>query len=274
VRDLHANMFSSLIPKMYSKAITTCTVRGGAGRNFAKVVSILYDDPVEGYPNEYSRSSVPKIESYPDQFGNPGQTAPSPNDASSFQDVKLFGSVSGELGLRQWLETNGHEYVVTADKDGTDSELESHLADAEIIISQPFWPAYMTAERIAKAPNLKMLLTAGVGSDHVDLEAACKHNITVTEVTYCNSISVAEHVVMMILSLVRNYIPSYNQVISGGWNIADCAQRAYDVEGMHVGTAVAAGRIGLAVLRRLKPFDCKLHYVGTSIYFFMSAWCT
>ncbi|MEO1381523.1 MAG: NAD-dependent formate dehydrogenase, partial [Pseudomonadota bacterium] len=62
-----------------------------------------------------------------------------------------------------------------------------------------------------------------------------------------------------ILSLVRNYIPSYNWVMKGGWNIADCVSRSYDLEGMHVGT-VAAGRIGLAVLRRLHPFDVKLHY--------------
>merc|ERR1711881_346561 len=48
-------------------------------------------------------------------------------------------------------------------------------------------------------------------------------------------------------------------VTGGGWNIADCVSRAYDVEGMTVGT-VAAGRIGLAVLRRMKPFDCKLAY--------------
>jgi formate dehydrogenase len=72
-------------------------------------------------------------------------------------------------------------------------------------------------------------------------------------------ISVAEHVVMMILGLVRNYIPSHQWVVKGGWNIADCVERSYDVEGMHVGT-VAAGRIGLAVLRRLKPFDMHLHY--------------
>lgn len=109
------------------------------------------------------------------------------------------------------------------------------------------------------APKLKMCVTAGIGSDHVDLEAACERNITVTEVTYCNSISVSEHVVMMILSLVRNYIPSYKQAAGGGWNIADCVSRSYDVEGMNIGT-VAAGRIGLAVLRRMKPFDCKLHY--------------
>ncbi len=64
---------------------------------------------------------------------------------------------------------------------------------------------------------------------------------------------------MMILALVRNYIPSYGWVIRGGWNIADSVERSYDLEGMNVGT-VAAGRIGLAVLKRLKPFDVKLHY--------------
>lgn len=77
--------------------------------------------------------------------------------------------------------------------------------------------------------------------------------------TYCNSISVAEHVVMTVLGLVRNFIPSHQIVLDGGWNIADAVKRSYDLEGMQVGT-VAAGRIGLAVLRRLAPFDVGLHY--------------
>jgi formate dehydrogenase len=140
-----------------------------------------------------------------------------------------------------------------------DSEFDRNLPDAEVVISQPFWPAYLTAERIAKAPELKLAITAGIGSDHVDLQAAIDHGITVAEVTYCNSISVSEHVVMMILALVRNYIPSYKIVVDGGWNIADAVSREYDLEGMQVGT-VAAGRIGSAVLRRLKPFDVGLHY--------------
>jgi len=148
---------------------------------------------------------------------------------------------------------------VTADKDGPSSVLEHELVDAEVVISQPFWPAYMTADRIAKAKKLKLIITAGIGSDHTDLQAAIAHKVTVAEVTFSNSISVAEHVVMMILSLVRNYIPSYEWVVKKGWNIADCVQRSYDLEGMVVGT-VGAGRIGLAVLRRLKPFDVKLHY--------------
>jgi formate dehydrogenase len=219
----------------------------------AKIICVLYDDPVDGYPPTYARDDIPKIETYPD-----GQTTPTPG-AIDFKPGELLGCVSGELGLRKFLEDAGHELIVTADKDGENSELDQHLPDAEVVISQPFWPAYLTAERIAKAPELKLAITAGIGSDHVDLQAAQEAGITVAEVTYCNSISVSEHVLMMILGLVRNYIPSYKTVVDGGWNIADCVSREYDLEGMQVGT-VAAGRIGTAVLRRLKPFEVGLHY--------------
>ena len=220
----------------------------------ATIVCVLYDDPVDGYPSSYARDDIPKLERYPG-----GQTIPSPQGID-FTPGQLLGSVSGELGLRPFLEGIGHTLVVTSDKDGADSVLDRQLVDgAEVVISQPFWPAYLTAERIAKAPNLKLSITAGIGSDHVDLQAAMDHGLTVTEVTYSNSISVSEHVVMAILALVRNYIPSYQWVVKDGWNIADCVQRSYDLEGMHVGT-VGAGRIGTAVLRRLKPFDVKLHY--------------
>lgn len=219
----------------------------------AHVLCVLYDDPIEGYPTSYPRDDIPSIAEYPG-----GQSAPMPR-AIDFTPGELLGSVSGELGLRTFLETAGHSLVVTADKDGPDSVFERELVEADVVISQPFWPAYLTAERIAKASKLKLAITAGIGSDHVDLQAAAAASITVAEVTYSNSISVSEHVVMMILALVRNYIPSHGWVVRGGWNIADCVKRSYDLEGMAVGT-VAAGRIGLAVLRRLKPFDVMLHY--------------
>jgi formate dehydrogenase len=219
----------------------------------SKVICVLYDDPIDGYPKSYARDDIPKLERYPG-----GQTLPTLRSID-FKPGVLLGSVSGELGLRKFLEKAGHTLVVTADKDGANSVLDRELPDAEIVMSQPFWPAYMTAERIGKANKLKLIVTAGIGSDHIDLQAAMDRGITIAEVTYCNSISVAEHVVMMILALVRNYIPSYQWVVAGGWNIADCVARSYDLEGMQVGT-VAAGRIGTAVLRRLKPFDVGLHY--------------
>lgn len=218
-----------------------------------KIVLVLYPDPVTGYPPVYARDSIPEITSYAD-----GTTTPSPS-GRDFTPGDLLGCVSGELGLRKFLEDRGHTLVVTSDKDGENCQLDQELKDAHYVISQPFYPAYITAERMANAPNLKGAITAGIGSDHVDLAAAQANNVDVSEVTFCNSISVSEHVVMMILGLVRNYMPSNQWIKDGGWNIADCVQRAYDVEGMKVGT-VASGRIGLAVLRRMHPFDCELHY--------------
>src|SRR6266699_2935953 len=223
------------------------------GTAMAKLVCVLYEDPVTGYPKTYARDDIPVIEGYPG-----GQTTPTPKSID-FRPGQLLGSVSGELALRKFLESQGHTLVVTADKDGPNSVFEKELVDADIVISQPFWPAYLTAERIAKAPKLRLAITAGIGSDHVDLQAAIDRGITVAEVTYSNSISVSEHVVMMILALVRNYLPAHQIVLDGGWNIADAVSRSYDLEGMQVGT-VGAGRIGSAVLRRLKPFEVGLHY--------------
>ncbi|PRT55325.1 Formate dehydrogenase [Wickerhamiella sorbophila] len=237
------------------------TATSAAARHFSstsrkgmKVLCVLYPDPVDGFPPHYLRESVPDISKYPD-----GQTAPNPK-AIDFTPGHLLGSVSGELGLRKFLEANGHELVVTSDKEGPNSVFEQELPTADVVISQPFWPAYLDADRISRAKNLKLALTAGIGSDHVDLDAANKAGITVAEVTYSNSNSVAEHTVMMILGLVRNYIPSHKWATEKrGWNIADCVAQSYDVEGMDVGV-IAAGRIGLRVLRLMKPFDVNLHY--------------
>jgi len=218
-----------------------------------KVLCILYDDPKGGMPSSYARDDLPKIEKYPD-----GMTLPTPKSID-FNPGELLGCVSGELGLRKFLEDAGHTLVVTSDKDGDGCTADKELVDADIVISQPFFPYYLTREKMETAPNLKMAITAGIGSDHVDLQAAMDRKVDVVEVTFCNSRSVAEHIVMMILSLVRDYHNQYKIIKDGGWNIADAVHRSYDLEGMHVGT-VAAGRIGLDALRKLKHFDVHMHY--------------
>ena len=218
-----------------------------------KILCVLYDDPKGGMPKRYPLNDLPKLDKYPD-----GMSLPSPK-GRDFTPGQLLGCVSGELGLRKFLESNGHEFIVTSSKDGPGNEADKHIVDADIVISQPFFPYYLTREKITTAKNLKMAITAGIGSDHVDLQAAMDNKIDVVEVTYCNSRSVAEHIVMMIISMVRDYHNQHRIVNEGGWNIADAVQRSYDVEGMHIGT-VAAGRIGLDALRKMKPFGVHLHY--------------
>lgn len=61
--------------------------------------------------------------------------------------------------------------------------LDQNLKDATVVITTPFHPAYMTRERIEASPALKLILTAGIGSDHIDLHAAADNGLTVAEVT-------------------------------------------------------------------------------------------
>jgi len=137
-------------------------------------------------------------------------------------------------------------------------ELEENLQDADVLITTPFWPVCVTREMMENVPNLKLILTAGVGSDPVDLAAAAERDITDAEQTASNVVSVAEHAVMCILNLVRNFVPQYNQVINGEWDIAGLAKRSYDLEGKTVGI-YGAGAIGQLVAMRLKPFDVKMY---------------
>lgn len=172
------------------------------------------------------------------------------------EEPRLLGTVENELGIRKYLESKGHEFIVTGDKEGNNSEFQKHIKDAEVLITTPFHPAYLTEDLVEKAKNLKLCVTAGVGSDHIDLNAAVKKNIEVLEVTGSNVVSVAEHVVMSILLLVRNFVPAHEMIERGEWQVSDIARNAFDLEGKVVGT-IGAGRIGFRVLQRLKPFNCK-----------------
>ena len=64
----------------------------------AKVLLVLYPDPVTGYPPVYARDSIPVLHGYPG-----GQTLPSPSKID-FTPGELLGCVSGALGLRKFLE--------------------------------------------------------------------------------------------------------------------------------------------------------------------------
>lgn len=135
-------------------------------------------------------------------------------------DGVCIGCVENELGLREWLESQGHTYIVTDDKEAP-CELDKHLPDTDILITTPFHPAYIGKERFDVAKKLKLAVTAGVGSDHISLAEARKHNVSVVEVTGSNVVSVAEHVMTSILVLIKNFLPAHEQIVKGNWNVAE-----------------------------------------------------
>ncbi|TFK50947.1 NAD-dependent formate dehydrogenase [Heliocybe sulcata] len=182
------------------------------------------------------------------------------------QEPRLLGTTENKLGLSEWLKSQGHEYVVSSDKEGPNSVFQKEIKDAEVLITTPFHPGYLTREIMESAKNLKLCVTAGVGSDHVDLNAAVENKIQVLEVTGSNVVSVAEHVVMSILLLVRNFVPAHEMIERGDWKVSEVARNAYDLEDKVVGT-IGAGRIGFRVLQRLVPFAPKelLYYDYTTL---------
>ncbi|EIE20521.1 formate dehydrogenase [Coccomyxa subellipsoidea C-169] len=176
-----------------------------------------------------------------------------PKGGPAADNPKYLNCVENGLGLREWLEESGHTFIATADKEGSDSELQKNLSDANAIITTPFHPAYMTKELISNASNLELILTAGVGSDHIDLKAAADKGITVAEVTGSNVESVAEDEVMRMLILMRNFVPGYLQAINDEWDVPAIGVKAWDIKGKTVGT-VGGGRIAYEVMKRLEPW--------------------
>lgn len=65
-------------------------------------------------------------------------------DAKDKVTPQLLSCTENELGLREWLESQGHTYAVVSDKDGHDSAFDKELKDADVVISTPFHPAYLT----------------------------------------------------------------------------------------------------------------------------------
>ena len=161
------------------------------------------------------------------------------------------------IGLRDFLKDSDHELVIL--KNG-EEDLDKHLSDMDIVISAPFYPAYMTKERIEKAPNLKLAITAGVGSDHVDLDAASKNDVGVVEVTGSNTVSVAEHAVMDLIIVLRNFMEGHRQSVEGEWDLSKVGNQARELQNKTIGI-FGFGRIGQLVAERLKPFNVTIqHY--------------
>jgi formate dehydrogenase len=176
--------------------------------------------------------------------------------SSDAVDVDVPASADRALGLHEFLSERGHELVTTTD---TGEGLDAELSDAEVLITTPFWPVYLDEERVSKASNLKLVITAGIGSDHTEPETAKQHGITVAEVTGSNVVSVAEHNVLQILALVRNFVPAHTEAREGGWDVAKIAGPSHDLEGKTVGI-VGLGAIGARTALRLKGFDVRMLY--------------
>ena len=91
-----------------------------------KVLLCLYD--VSIFPIDQSLLS---LEQPPDNTSSPQ------GKEHAKQEPRLLGTTENELGIRKWLEDQGHTLVTTSDKEGESSVFEKEMVDAEVIITTP-----------------------------------------------------------------------------------------------------------------------------------------
>jgi D-3-phosphoglycerate dehydrogenase len=109
------------------------------------------------------------------------------------------------------------------------------------------------ANALEKADRLKVIARYGVGVDNVDLSAARKKGIVVTNTPGANSVSVAELAVGLMLALARQIPEAVEAVHQGKWP----RYSGVSLEGKTIGI-LGLGAIGKQLARRLTGFDCKI----------------
>jgi phosphoglycerate dehydrogenase-like enzyme len=118
----------------------------------------------------------------------------------------------------------------------------------------------MDAAFYKSAPKLKLIQLISAGYDRLDVAAAKAAGVPVANNGGANSVAVAEHTIMLILSVLKRLAWHHANVSTGKWRVGDLGeQRCYEAEGKTLGI-VGLGTIGKKVARRAQPFDMHMLY--------------
>ena len=118
----------------------------------------------------------------------------------------------------------------------------------------------MGGEFFRSAPNMKLVQLLSAGYDRVDIEAARKAKVPVSNNGGANAIAVSEHTIMLILAVLKRVVRFHNDVVAGKWRVGGFDdQRVYELSRKTLGI-VGLGNIGKKVARRAAAFDMVVQY--------------
>jgi D-3-phosphoglycerate dehydrogenase len=136
----------------------------------------------------------------------------------------------------------------------TEQQVAALVADADYVMTQ-FAP--VSAHAIAAMRKARLIVRYGIGVDNVDLAAAARHGIPVFNVPdYCID-EVADHTLSLILALTRQVVPVTLSVRAGKWAAGRPLEDYRALSDMTTGV-IGCGRIGRAVIRRLRGFQTRI----------------
>ena len=118
----------------------------------------------------------------------------------------------------------------------------------------------MGGEFFRSAPKMKLVQLLSAGYDRVDIEAARKAKVPVSNNGGANAIAVAEHTLTLILAVLKRVVKFHNDIVAGKWRVGGPTDTpVYELAGRTVGI-VGLGNIGKKVARRALAFDAKVLY--------------
>lgn len=171
--------------------------------------------------------------------------------------MKVYIPQDIDIAGKRYLTDRGYQLKMGTST--SEEVMRAEIADCDAVIIRV---AKLPASVIEAAPKLKVIARHGVGTDNIDIAAAARRGIRVTNGPYSNSESVAEHTVAFIMALAHQLTRLDDSVRAGDWDIRNRI-RLTEMHGKTVGL-IGCGRIGRAVARRLAlGLDMKVITYGT-----------
>lgn len=174
------------------------------------------------------------------------------------QKIVTFLSDSLSHDFNDFAET---PVIKMVDRGTPEEQVLKELEDAAIIISNPSGP-YISKKMLKACTNVELVQFTSVGYSNIDLEAATELGIRVANNPGWNSVSVAEHTVMVILMILKKVEFGQNKFRTSGWSMPELFSfwnQARDLNGKTVGI-VGYGSIGRELSKRLRAFDVNVLY--------------
>lgn len=165
----------------------------------------------------------------------------------------MGGAPKAHRAVTLSVEPTGFDNV-WLERDDTSEEVRAKLAEADFIVT-----GAITAEQLALAPQVKLIQMPGVGYERIDVAAANARGVPVAITPEGTIIGVSEHVILLMLAILKHLTEAHNALKAGRWIHNDLRHTALMLEEKRVGI-LGLGRIGREVAKRLRGFDVDLVY--------------
>ncbi len=156
------------------------------------------------------------------------------------------------------MDMSSIEIVEIGKKAASEEEISRVCEGATIIIGD--WSAenYISRNVLEAAEGVRHVQFTSKGFDGVDLKAATEMGVTVSN-GFLDGVSVAEHTMMMILSLLRHTVHAHTSMKKGEWRMWETIRATRPLSGTTLGL-LGLGNIGKEVAKRANPFNVRVLY--------------